>query len=244
MDTELDDELESELVDPYRGGLIGPIGEPDDAKLRVELDEPELGVGVGEGVWAPYTGGPADEDETPGLEELDRALVAEGEPDESTLDDGADVYAAGVLSEGSKGEEIELLPVAVYGGGVYCPDGVYWSGRPPLDILCIPILLDRLIVPVGAAEDELSGFTSEQGLATRRIGVHACGCWAAPRNWHSTCALSIRFTGDLQNLALPPVKRGLVQLRTPSLNVNVVLMEPGALVMENGPLSTLRLVDT
>jgi hypothetical protein len=44
------------------------------------------------------------------------------------------------------------------------------------------MLLDKLIVPVGAAEDELSGFTSEQGLATRRIGVHTCGCWAAPRN--------------------------------------------------------------
>jgi hypothetical protein len=56
--------------------------------------------------------------------------------------------------------------------------------------------------------------------------------------------LSIRFTGDLQNLALPPVKRGLVQLRTPSLNVNVVLMEPGEFAIENGPLSTLRLVDT
>jgi hypothetical protein len=54
----------------------------------------------------------------------------------------------------------------------------------------------------------------------------------------------MRFTGDLQNLALPPVKRGLVQLRTPSLNVNVVLMEPGVFVMENGPLSTLRLVET
>lgn len=48
----------------------------------------------------------------------------------------------------------------------------------------------------------------------------------------------------MQNLALPPVKRGLVQLRTPSLNVKVVLMEPGVLAMENGPLSTLRLVDT
>lgn len=50
MDTELDDELESELVDPYTGGLIGPIGEPEDAKLRVELDETELDVGAGEGV--------------------------------------------------------------------------------------------------------------------------------------------------------------------------------------------------
>jgi hypothetical protein len=49
MDTELDDELESELVDPYKGGLIGPIGEPEDAKLRVELDA-ELNVGAGEGV--------------------------------------------------------------------------------------------------------------------------------------------------------------------------------------------------
>jgi hypothetical protein len=109
-------------------------------------------------------------------------LVAEGDPNEGTLDDGADVYAAGVLRGGSEREELELLPGAVYGGGVYCLGGVYWSGGPPLDILCIPMLLDKLIVPVGAAEDELSGFTSEQGLATRRIGVHTCGCWAAPRN--------------------------------------------------------------
>jgi hypothetical protein len=50
IDTELEDELETELVDPYKGGLIGPIGEPEDAKLRVELDETELDVGAGEGV--------------------------------------------------------------------------------------------------------------------------------------------------------------------------------------------------
>ena len=50
MDTELERELESELVDPYTGGLIGPIGEPEDAKLRVELEETGLDVGVGEGV--------------------------------------------------------------------------------------------------------------------------------------------------------------------------------------------------
>lgn len=50
IDTELEDELETELVDPYTGGLIGPIGEPEDAKLRVELDETELDVGAGEGV--------------------------------------------------------------------------------------------------------------------------------------------------------------------------------------------------
>jgi hypothetical protein len=37
-------------VDPYTGGLIGPIGEPEDAKLRVELEETGLDVGVGEGV--------------------------------------------------------------------------------------------------------------------------------------------------------------------------------------------------
>ena len=50
MDTELERELESELVDPYTGGLIGPIGEPEDAKLIVELYERELDVGAGEGV--------------------------------------------------------------------------------------------------------------------------------------------------------------------------------------------------
>lgn len=50
MDTELERELESELVDPYTGGLIGPIGEPEEAKLIVELDKSELEVGAGEGV--------------------------------------------------------------------------------------------------------------------------------------------------------------------------------------------------
>jgi hypothetical protein len=50
IDTELERELESELVDPYTGGLMGPIGEPEDAKLITELDEIELEVGAGEGV--------------------------------------------------------------------------------------------------------------------------------------------------------------------------------------------------
>lgn len=51
IDTEeLEDELEVELVEPYKGGLIGPIGEPDEAKVMVELDESELDVGAGEGV--------------------------------------------------------------------------------------------------------------------------------------------------------------------------------------------------
>jgi hypothetical protein len=139
-----------------------------------------------------------------------------------------------VLAEGPAGE---LLAGAIYGGGEYCPGG-------PLDMLCIAILVDRPIVPVGAAEDELSGFTSSQALATRRIGLHDCWESAVPRNRHNTCALSTRLTGDLQNLALPPVKRGLVQLRRPSLNVKVVLIEPGVVLMENSWLSTLRFVDT
>ena len=50
MDTVLERELDWELVDPYTGGLIGPIGEPEEAKLIVELDESELEVGAGEGV--------------------------------------------------------------------------------------------------------------------------------------------------------------------------------------------------
>ena len=50
IDTELERELESELVEPYTGGLIGPIGEPDEAKLIVELDESQLDVGAREGV--------------------------------------------------------------------------------------------------------------------------------------------------------------------------------------------------
>lgn len=69
----------------------------------------------------------------------------------------------------AEGTSEELLPGGVYDGGVYCPGG-------PLDMLCMPILLEILTVPVGVAEDELSGFTSEQGLATRRIGVQTCGC--------------------------------------------------------------------
>jgi hypothetical protein len=109
MDTELEDELELELVEPYKGGLIGPMGEPDDAKLITELEETELDVGAGEGVWDPYTGGPADEDGTFRLEELVRVFVAEGDPDEGALDDGADVYAAGVLTGGNERDEVELL---------------------------------------------------------------------------------------------------------------------------------------
>ena len=55
METELEDELELtlELVDPYIGGLSGPIGEPEDAKLIEELDEIELDVRTGEGVEDP-----------------------------------------------------------------------------------------------------------------------------------------------------------------------------------------------
>lgn len=50
IETELERALESELVEPYTGGLIGPIGEPDEAKLIVELDESKLDAGAGEGV--------------------------------------------------------------------------------------------------------------------------------------------------------------------------------------------------
>ena len=101
--------LELELVEPYKGGLIGPMGEPDDAKLITELEETELDVGAGEGVWDPYTGGPADEDGTFRLEELVRAVVAEGDPEEGTLDDCADVYPAGVLRGGNEREDDELI---------------------------------------------------------------------------------------------------------------------------------------
>ena len=70
----------------------------------------------------------------------------------------------------AEGTTEDLLPGVVYNGGVY------WSGGPPLDMLCMPILDETLIVPVGATDDELSGCTSSQGLATRRIGVQVCGC--------------------------------------------------------------------
>lgn len=111
-------------------------------------------------------------------------------------------------------------------------------------MLCIVMLVEILVAPTGVAEDVLlSGFTSSQGLAFSLIGVHDSCDSAVPRNLHSTCALSTRLMGNLQNLARPPVKRGLVQLRTPSLNVNVVLIAPGTFEIENGWLSMLRLVD-
>lgn len=61
---------------------------------------------------------------------------------------------------------------------------MYWSGGPPFDMLdIIPILDERLIVPVGAiVEDELNGLTSAQGVATSLIGVHASGDSTSPRN--------------------------------------------------------------
>lgn len=48
---------------------------------------------------------------------------------------------------------------------MYCLGG-------PLDMLCILMLLNTLIVPVRIADVELNGFTSEQGLARKRIGAH------------------------------------------------------------------------
>jgi hypothetical protein len=53
MDIELEDEPELDLVDPYKGGLSGPIGEPEGAKLITELDETALDVSAGEGVGEP-----------------------------------------------------------------------------------------------------------------------------------------------------------------------------------------------
>jgi hypothetical protein len=51
IDTEL--EMELELVDPYKGGLFGPIGEPEGAKLMEEFEEAKLDVRAGEGVGDP-----------------------------------------------------------------------------------------------------------------------------------------------------------------------------------------------
>ena len=53
IDTELETELELGVADPYAGGLRGPIGEPEGAKLITELDEVELDVATGEGVGDP-----------------------------------------------------------------------------------------------------------------------------------------------------------------------------------------------
>lgn len=53
IDMELETELEIELVLTYGGGLIGPIGEPDEANVKEEVDEPELEEREGEGVTEP-----------------------------------------------------------------------------------------------------------------------------------------------------------------------------------------------
>lgn len=53
----------------------------------------------------------------------------------------------------------------------------------------------------------------------------------------------MRSAGSLQNLTLPPVKRGLVQLSTPSLKVKVVLMVPVVGMMEKGCFCTSRSVE-
>jgi ABC-type enterochelin transport system permease subunit len=47
----------------------------------------------------------------------------------------------------------------------------------------------------------------------------------------------------LQNLTLPPVKRGLVQLRMPCSKVKNVLMVPLVGLMEKGSFATLRSVE-
>lgn len=52
IDTELEEELELELVeeDPYKVGLYGPIGEAEETKLKLELAEAELDERDEEGV--------------------------------------------------------------------------------------------------------------------------------------------------------------------------------------------------
>jgi hypothetical protein len=67
----------------------------------------------------------------------------------------------------------------VYGGGETSPDGA-------LDMLCIPTLVEIATVPVDKIEDELSGLTSSQGLATRWTGAHESCDSAGPRNRHDT----------------------------------------------------------
>jgi hypothetical protein len=47
----------------------------------------------------------------------------------------------------------------------------------------------------------------------------------------------------LQNLTLPPVKRELVQLRTPCSKVKKVLMAPLVGLMEKGSFTTLGSVE-
>lgn len=53
IDMELETELELELVLMYGGGLIGPIGEPEEANDKEEVNEPELVEPEGEGVTEP-----------------------------------------------------------------------------------------------------------------------------------------------------------------------------------------------
>ena len=52
IDTELEEELELELVeeDPYKVGLYGPIGEAEDTKLTLELAGTELDERAEEGI--------------------------------------------------------------------------------------------------------------------------------------------------------------------------------------------------
>jgi hypothetical protein len=112
-------------------------------------------------------------------------------------------------------------------------------------MLCIPMLVEILTVPVRVADtdEELSGLTSSQGLAFTRIGAHNPGRSSGPMNWHRTSALSTRSAGCLQNFTLPPVKRGLVQLSTPSSNLKKVLIAPVAGMMEKGCFTTLSSVE-
>jgi len=59
---------------------------------------------------------------------------------------------------------------------VYCPGG-------PFVVLCVPTPVEVLIVPVGAADEELlSGLTSSQGLAANRIGAHSSDGATGPMN--------------------------------------------------------------
>lgn len=121
---------------------------------------------------------------------------------------------------------------------MYCPGG-------PLVVLCVPTLVETPMVPVGVADEELlSGLTSSQSWAANRSGAQRSSGATGPMNCATTCASSTRFGGDLQNFTLLPVKRGLVQLSTPSLKVKVVLMEPTVSAMEKGCFTTLKSVET
>lgn len=121
MDMEVLLELELEDVLSYEG-LIGPIGEPEEANV-IEYEVGTLEELVTLGVWDPYGGGLAEDEDDINGDELVRVKAVDDEElarddelcggtedverEEETLDDVVAVYPAGVETEGMLREEDE-----------------------------------------------------------------------------------------------------------------------------------------